>query len=136
MSKERTAREESIEGQKALKDRRGEIIAEGREERRKVSKDRRTKGRREGGRESKDGRKDGMKASKDEKSDRRKEGRKQHVEGRKDRRNTHRTDVQFPLEVKELNPTTWGLFLASHLCFFKSFSQAILGMHVNDYTHE
>ena len=34
-------------------------MAEGREERRKVSKDGRTKGRREGGKESKDGRKDG-----------------------------------------------------------------------------
>ena len=65
-------------------------MAEGREERRKVSKDGRTKGRREGGKESKDGREDGMKVSKDGKTDRRKEGRKQYIEGRKERRNIYR----------------------------------------------
>ena len=77
-----------------------------------------------------------MKVSKDGKTDRRKERRKQYIEGWKGRRNIYRTDVQFPVEVEELNPTTWGLFLASHLCFFKSSSQAILGLHINDYTHE
>ena len=111
-------------------------MAKGREERRKVLKDGRTKGRRGGGKESKDRRKDEMKVSKDGKTDRRKEGRKQYIEGRKERRNTYRMDVQFPLEVEDLNPTTWGLFLACYLCFFKSFSQAILGLYINDCTHE